>query len=103
MKRNESRHPAKGARSAVNRHEDRDDGVPGGVVTLAIRGEKHSAVDLPVVGGALPAQVWQQTALDTELSQTILDAGKARDQRALYGYVKQLRELAAAAGWMGGW
>lgn len=52
---------------------------------------------------AAAAQVWQQTALDTEFSQTILAAGKARDQRALYGHVDELRELAAGAGQLGGW
>jgi hypothetical protein len=48
------------------------------------------------------AQVWQQTALDAEVSQPILAAAKARDQ-ARYREVQQLRELASDRGWRGGW
>ncbi|KPN45047.1 hypothetical protein [Mycobacterium intracellulare] len=68
--------------------------------SLRVRDRLRSAVR---AGSVAAAEVWRDTALDPGFSQTIIDANKARDQRALYRHVQELRDLAAAAGWMGGW
>ncbi|EFG78291.1 hypothetical protein HMPREF0591_1815 [Mycobacterium parascrofulaceum ATCC BAA-614] len=68
--------------------------------SLRVRDRLRSAVRSNCVD---VAAIWRDTALDVELGQTILAAGKARDERALNREVHQLRQAAAERGWLGGW
>jgi hypothetical protein len=49
------------------------------------------------------ASMWHETALDAELGQTILNAAKARDERARSREVRHLREMVVDRGWGAGW
>jgi hypothetical protein len=77
-----------------------NDLVLGDGPSLRVRDRLRSAVR---TNCADVAEVWRDTALDDELGQTILDASRARDQRALYRAVQALRLAAAERDWRGGW